>query len=243
MKLKALANLCRQTGAFCLFDRVGAGGDVTEQWLGNGYAMFPLYGVPYLKEENLITLFDITAKQRENIVFSHDRVSPKLNLSHQDDGEIMLEPEVCTMGYAGRIVRPLFTSGGLAFVNDDLFAPLAGAEVLEIFERKTVTGDIYFAAKLGLMIQGIFMPLNIVDERLVDTMETLARKCRLALDMKKAREALVSEVADEDPRGIPPEECLECRCYACFDPATCSTPTGDCDFCELAELAEAAERV
>jgi hypothetical protein len=61
--------------------------------------------------------------------------------------------------------------------------------MLELFERRTEDGGVYFVAKTGLLVAGVIMPLNIVEERLVEDMETLAERCRAALALKVEREA------------------------------------------------------
>jgi hypothetical protein len=146
----------------------------------------------FLTEENIIALFDITEKQMDSgkISISRDTAPKSLNLDHTDEGEVMLDREIMTLGYGGRIVRPIFTRHGLEFIDTDYLTPLADvADALELFERRTEDGEPYFAAKMGLMIVGVIMPLNIVSEKLVDHIDTLAIKCRDALKIKNERAA------------------------------------------------------
>ena len=190
MKINALIKLCKNKGAFCLYDRVNDEGGITEQWLGARGTAYPLSGLPYLTEDNIIALFDITEKQREKIHISHGPLPESLSFEHTDDGEIMLDREIMTMGYGGRIVRPLITRNGLEFIDNDFLTPLADvADTLELFERQSSDGRTYFAAKMGLMVVGIFTPLSIIEEKLVENMETLAAKCRAALKEKIRRDA------------------------------------------------------
>jgi hypothetical protein len=186
MKLKALATICKQNSRFCLIDRIDPKtGEAIEQWLGNGNAAFPLYGMPTLTEDNIPVIFDITEKQLEKIHITQTAASDGINFTDTDKKEILLEREKTTMGYAGRVVRPLLTSTGLVFIDDDYLSPLADvADELELYERHDTSGGIYITAKVGLMIAGVILPLNIIDEKLVDYMETLAAKCRAALNMK-----------------------------------------------------------
>ena len=48
MKLKKVASLCGKTKMFCLYDRAERD-DVVSQWLGDGYAIYPITGLPYMK--------------------------------------------------------------------------------------------------------------------------------------------------------------------------------------------------
>ena len=67
MKLKTLAALYRREGAFRLYDRKNADGEVVEQWLGTDGAIYPLPALPQLNKEHLAALFDLTEKQLEKI--------------------------------------------------------------------------------------------------------------------------------------------------------------------------------
>ena len=67
MKLKKVVALCNKAKGFRLFDKLDSTGEIT-QWLGDGYAIYPLIGLPILDEETLCAVFDISEKQRENIV-------------------------------------------------------------------------------------------------------------------------------------------------------------------------------
>lgn len=198
MKLKTLAAICKREGAFCLYDKVDKNGEIIEQWLGSRGAIYPLSSLPYLTEENLIALFDITEKQRDNIFFSHLPLPDALNFGDTDMGETMLDRELCTLGYGGRIIRPLLTHGGLEFINEDYLAPLADvADMLELYERNTAEGGVYFAAKIGFMIAGIIMPLSIIEEKFVENIETLARRSRTALLIKNERSHLNTAEQEE----------------------------------------------
>ncbi|MDR2513766.1 MAG: hypothetical protein LBD02_00975 [Christensenellaceae bacterium] len=190
MKLKTLAAMCKRDGVYCLYDRISAEGEITEQWLGTHAAVYPLSGLPYLTEENIAAMFDLTEKQLEKIYIRHDRLPTSINFDHIDTDETMLDREKITLGYSGRVVRPLFTRGGLEFIDADFLAPLADvADDLELYERHTPEGGTYFAAKMGLMIAGVIMPLNILEAKFVESMEQLSSKCRTSFELKEARKA------------------------------------------------------
>jgi hypothetical protein len=199
MKLKTLIALCKRDGVFRLYDRPNEDGEVTEQWLGTGGAVYPLpAGISYLTEESICGLFDITEKQQENIFFSHNPLPEGYSFEHAAAGEIMLDREKMTLGYGGRTVRPIITSGGLEFIDVDFLTPLADvADDLELYERRTADGGTYFAAKMGLMIVGVIMPLNIIEDKLVESVETLAGRLRDALAEKNARKSARLAVQDD----------------------------------------------
>jgi len=172
-----------------LFDRVNDEGEVIEQWLGVHGAIYPLPDLPHLTEEHIVALFDITEKQRESTYITHTQLPERINYGHTDPAEVMLDREKMTLGYGKRIVRPIMTTDGLELIDNDYLTPLADiADELEIFERHTDDGQIYFAVKMGLMLVGVIMPLNIIEEQFVENVEALATKSRAALKLKNERE-------------------------------------------------------
>jgi len=189
MKLKTLANLCKRRGSFRLYDRVDENGEVLGQWLGTGGAVYPLVGLPYLTEDHLVTMFDITEKQRENLFIGHDKTPPHINFSHADEKEYIIDPEKFTLGYDNHIVKPLITRRGLALVDCDWLTPLSDVEDnLELYAREDPSGQIYFAAKLGLMVVGIIMPMKHVEARIAHAVEDVAGLMRAALVEAERRE-------------------------------------------------------
>ena len=60
MKLKKVAALCCQSGAVRLLDQVDGTGEVVRQWLGDGYAAYPMDGLPCVNTDNVCAMFDIS---------------------------------------------------------------------------------------------------------------------------------------------------------------------------------------
>ena len=78
MKLKKVTSLCSKSKCYRLYDKIDSTGEVT-QWLGDGYAMYPLNGLPILDEESLCAVFDISEKQRDNLVIRRGEIPPAIN--------------------------------------------------------------------------------------------------------------------------------------------------------------------
>lgn len=100
MKLKKVLSICKTNGLYYLYDRIDRSGEIT-QWLGDGYALYPLDGLPILDEESFCAVFDITGKQREKILFRHERLPEHLNV---EDGQR-------ATNWFGSMKRPLSTAG------------------------------------------------------------------------------------------------------------------------------------
>lgn len=62
MKIKALANYCKQTKSVVLLDQYDESGVLQRQYVQAGSAVFPLDGLPLLNEDTLIAILDIPVK-------------------------------------------------------------------------------------------------------------------------------------------------------------------------------------
>lgn len=204
MKIKTLAALCRKNKAFFLFDSVSEDGEVGTQWLGDGLAVYPLFNLPYLYEDTICTLFDIPDKQQEKIIFRHQPLPEGINFTDADAHEHITNPEKITIGYAGRVLRPIQTRKGLAFIDTAHLAPLDDiADTMELYERTTPSGGTYFAAKMGLLIAGVILPYNnALQKEFVEQLETISGKCRMAFDKAERARAEADAAADHEQMSI-----------------------------------------
>ena len=105
MKLKKVASICSKTKIFCLYDREESGGEVS-QWLGDSSAIYPITGLPYMDEENIYSMFDISAKQQEKIIFRHQHAPEGINLSDTDPTEHRIDEESLSLVYDGGVLKP-----------------------------------------------------------------------------------------------------------------------------------------
>ena len=92
MKLKKVVALCNKEKQYILFDKLDSTGKIT-QWLGDGYAIYPLIGLPILDEETLCAVFDISEKQRENIVVRRSEMPEAVNVDDTDPSERVLRDD------------------------------------------------------------------------------------------------------------------------------------------------------
>ena len=190
MKLKKVAALCSAKKAFFLFDENREGGKI-RQWLGDGYSMYLLSGLPLLDENNVCAMFDIPEKKRKKCRSKRQPVSEVYSLEDWEQGERALNDEWPTVEYDGRIVKPLSAGGGMTFIQDKYLGPLEDiADYLRLFERVDADGNKYIVAKNGMEIAAIIMPFDIISAGFVEELENLARKCRQTLETKKGREYL-----------------------------------------------------
>jgi hypothetical protein len=190
MKIKTLGAMCKRAGDFRLYDQRNDEGSIVVQWLGDGGAIYPLHGLPRLGEEHIAAFFELTEKQLEKISIRHHEDLPAhLNFEDYDASEIWLDDREMTLAYGKYIVKPLITRDGLELINNEYMTPLADvADHLMIHARRTDGGQTYFAVKMGLMLVGLIMPLNLIEDQFVESVEGLAVKARAALIAKRERD-------------------------------------------------------
>lgn len=164
MKLKKVASLCGKTKMFCLYDRAERD-DVVSQWLGDGYAIYPITGLPYMDEENIYSMFDISAKQQEKIIFRHGPAPEGINLDDVDPTERRLSDDGLSVVYDGGILKPLQTRNGISFIQNKYLSPLEDViEMVQLYERATPQGTPYIVAKTGFFLAAVIMPYSVIND-------------------------------------------------------------------------------
>jgi hypothetical protein len=176
MKIKKIVDICRQSGRVLLCEGKEC------QWLGDGAAAYPLYGLPRFDENTLYETYDITDKQAEKIFFTHaDGLPSGIEFSDAANSEMLIEGSIFTFFYGGKKVRGYPTSQGIAFLDMKYLAPFADVDSsdIKLYERYNANKRLYFAIKIGLCLAGVIMPIDIVDEGLMRQLEKLYALCKI----------------------------------------------------------------
>lgn len=200
MRLKKVAALCCQEGAVRLFDQTDASGEVVCQWLGDGRAAYPIDGMPYMETDNICTMFDIPEKKQEKMTFRHVAATADINWKDDDPVERELQDPALCVRYEGRELLPLRTSDGIVFIQEKYLTPLDNQDYRRLYQRRSRTGGVYIAAKVGMMLQAVIMPVDVLQDDFVDCLGELTEMCRSALLRKKS--GIQTEVvpAEQDER-------------------------------------------
>lgn len=186
MKLKKVASLCSRSKFFCLYDRQETDEEVS-QWLGDSSAIYPIQGLPYMDEENIYSMFDISTKQQEKIVFRHQRAPQGINLSDADPTERRVDEDGLSLVYDGGMLKPLQTRRGISFIQSKYLSPLEDvADMVQLYERETPQGAPYIVAKTGFFLAAVIMPYSVINEKFVNQLSELAQQCRRALEVQKS---------------------------------------------------------
>lgn len=178
MEIKKIIKLCKDNDTIRIYENEG------RQWISDGCALYPLYGLPLFDEANICAAYDISAKKAEKMHIAFDLSLPS-GYDFSDDAEKEMQ---CTRGEPlfGALV-PITTSHGIEFIQNKYLSPFADSDdnMLYIYERATAAGSTYFAVKEGLMLVGIIMPYDCINESFVNRLRSIADQCEIALYNKK----------------------------------------------------------
>lgn len=146
MKLKGMAALCRRGKRVTLFERRHEDGTI-EQFLSDGFGVYMTGELPQLDEENVLAVFDVSAK--EDWTVQRSALPGWINT---DDFDPTDEPvRLCETGvtHDGKTYRPLFRKdGGVVWTDEAFFSPIAGSD-LTLFLRGRGS-ERYLVAKAGM---------------------------------------------------------------------------------------------
>ncbi len=189
MKLKDIAKLCAKTHSIGISEVNGT------QWLGNGYAAYPVFNLPPLDEDTAPAVLDFDKEKAETLDVRYVDLQSKFGLHENSDFEA-LTAVLLRFLYKGETLDAWQTeSGHIVFVDPTYtkpyFADESGVPVLYL--RHGRHGD-YIVGKSGMFVTAIIMP------RELDTKEadSLLRKFnRLALAM--------DEIAGPPPMPVDPD--------------------------------------
>ena len=200
MIFKNLTALCRAHKRIVLF------GDPEElQWVGDGSSLYPLHGMPGMEAEELPTVFDVPEKDRgKYLVKTEDRLPGIFCYKDLDPrGETQLRPEPWMLKRYDTILCPVQTSRGLRFYDPEYLKPLKDLQnTLEIYERRTTEGQMYFAVKSGMLLQAILLPLVPEYGKLLDELLELCSGLQQTVESMEIRDPSTSlRFAQDDSEG------------------------------------------
>lgn len=181
MKIKALAAICKKKKTIVFWDDDG------RQFVSDFGAVYPLDGLPRMSKENLLTVFDVPEKNREKWLIAESLSDAMMiNLDDADNTEREIEYAEAHIIYGGYELIPLYTSAGVVYINAMHLNPLMDvAGQLTMHERKTKSGQVYIVAKVGLLLQAVLFPMDIITDHFTDTLTKLRVATQYAYDKKE----------------------------------------------------------
>lgn len=180
MKTKKIIDLCKKAGCLILINEKRN----NNQWVSDGYAIYPLLGLPIFSLEQLCLTYDIDEKKKDKMQLKVWDELPN-SFDFRDNCEDTEEPvNGIDFGFAfeDSSALPLNTKDGISFMDKKYLTPLSDVrDNLRIFTRYDEIGRMYFVLKVGYMLYGIVTPMkNIINDRFIAELERLTVLCKEA---------------------------------------------------------------
>ena len=189
MIIKKVIDVCKAENTMHILE--GAGGI---QWISDGFAYYPLHGIPRFEDEDEICrTFDISEKKKDKMDFRFGPITRSgYCVEDAQEGEELCETAPLDLR-DGTI--PFFVDEKILFMKRKYILPLMDTpeDMISVFARKTAGGD-YFVVKCGLMVKAVVTPCRALDELTVRNIEIMAQRCRREIEGMKPRD-------DEGRRG------------------------------------------
>ena len=183
MVVKKIIQICKKTKCIALHED-----NLREtQWLGDLSSFYPLFGMPRFDEDSICRAYDITEKQAEKIRFFHNGLPGGISFADVEEGETVCEPLEITLNYMDTQVKPYMTSQGIKFMNQQYLEPVRDESKthLEVYERHTETGTMYFAVKAGMELVAVVFPIAVISENFVKTLGNLYMRAKVMLESEE----------------------------------------------------------
>ena len=112
MKIKKAFDICKKNKVISIF-----GNEKGEQWLSDGYVVYPIFGLPELNEDYICKLYDINDAQRDKIRFTISQTKPLIDVEDCSADETPAEMWDISIIYDGKVMLPISTAEGLMFID------------------------------------------------------------------------------------------------------------------------------
>ena len=159
MKIKKLATICKEYKHVTIYEEERPDGEV-KQFLSDGGAAYPIYGLPRLEKESLLTIFDIAPAEWDKWRVSIEELPEDMCFDDEPETgvdqpiEIFYEPVVIN----NSVLKPVKTSVGTIFYQDKYLDPVRDVEGgIQFYERFTSKGRPFIVIKSGLFLQAAIM--------------------------------------------------------------------------------------
>ncbi len=156
------------------------------QWISDGYALYPLLGVPLLTEESVRALYAIP----ENVKVEVEDLPRRYNYDNAEREEYPVFYEKIQIQPAGEAVHSLRTRSGVVFIAQKALKVLDSGENGDctLYERVDGEGNVYIVAKQGMMLEAVIPPLqNVLKADWLDDLQNLAVALRQTFEKEETK--------------------------------------------------------
>lgn len=181
MKIKKLAALCKKRKRAIIYERRIDDTDIVQQYVSDGCALYPIFGLPRLDKESLLTIFDVDQDEWEKRHVSVLDTPPEALYQDTWERESPVGRFYQPMIINGDLIKPVPICGDTVFFNDAYLDPIRDGENLTYYGR-IYNGDWIIVVKSGLLLQAAIYPVEVVTDTWLEMMESMLAGCRRTPD-------------------------------------------------------------
>lgn len=187
MKLSALWKLCKSEKRMTIFQEA----EGSRQFLQVAGGIYPLKGMPWLDEESLLTMLDVTEDKRGEYDVYIVNTTEHMGRYVQDNEESdhMAVAEACTIGADEMVMRPIRTQYGLVLINAEALKPVEDTKrTHELYVRK-IDGNPWILVKNGFELVASIGRVKSRNINVADVLMSVAEHIIGEDAVEKAKEA------------------------------------------------------
>ncbi len=177
MKIKKLAALCKKRKRAIIYERRIKDTDIIQQYISDGCAIYPIFGLPQLDAESLLTIFDVDQDEWEKWHVSMMGTPPDVLSQDVWEGEQPVGRYFQPMVINGDLIKTVQIRGETVFFDDAYLDPIRDGENLMYYGRD-YGGDWTIIVKSGLLLQAAIFPVRVTTDTWMEMMETMLAGCR-----------------------------------------------------------------
>lgn len=177
MKLKKILKLCKQAGQYLIYDnRQMADQPCSDQWIGTRDALYLPSRMPYLVEDSICTMCDLSEKQRNDWDIEHNEQWPfDFSLENDDSSDTPADLLGLSIMVRGEELLPLKVENGLVWIWIKYLTPLENEIAHLTLHYREVNGQPYIVVKNGMFVTASIRPVDISkDKSIVDRIGEIA---------------------------------------------------------------------
>ena len=194
MKIKSIAAICKKSKVIYMYTKREEYSVM--QYIGDGSTAYPLDGVPELDAQSIMTIFDITEKQRGDWFIKEQDLPEEINFGDTDFSEKLMEQEKIQLFQSGKVLKALRSSQGVILIDSKYLAPVMDtSEVMEFYERVTPSGQRYVVIKAGLLLQAVVLPVRAW--KIEEDLQSIAEGIRMRTEYEKMRASVIRPQEEE----------------------------------------------
>lgn len=182
MILNKILSFCKSRKTIHLYE------GESEQWISDGFAVYPLQGVPRFDTETICATYDIAGKKKDKIDARHFYNLPeRLSFESSIENENVCEVNPIKVSINGVTYIQILTSAGCEFIDGKYLAPLSDTneDMLRIYERVATDGTTYFAIKEGLILIAVILPAVLLNEKTLEELKAFVQRCEVHMKNQK----------------------------------------------------------